>query len=59
MSERDEIKKAHLLISQGKEGEAEKILWPISASKEPMNKIDAILALLVVLDHITENHKLL
>jgi len=59
MSERDEIKKAHLLISEGKEGEAEKILWPISASKEPMNKIDAILALLVVLDHITENDKLL
>ena len=59
MSERDEIKKAHILISQGKEEEAKKILWPISTSKEPMNKIDAILALLVVLDHVTENDKLL
>ena len=59
MSERDEIKKAHALISQGKEEEAEKILWTVYTSNEPMIKIDAVLALLVVLDHVTENDKLL
>lgn len=59
MSERDEIKKAHALISQGREEEAEKILWTVYMSNEPMIKIDAVLALLVVLNHVTENDKLL
>lgn len=59
MSERDKIKKAHALISQSKEEDAEKILWTVYTSNEPMTKIDAVLALLVVLDHVTENDKLI
>lgn len=59
MPENDEVKRAYLLFSQGKKKDAEEILWPLSGSPEPMIKINAVLTLLVVLDGVRENDKLL
>ena len=58
MSEIKELNKARDLIAQGKPSEARKILEGIS-SKDPKIRLDVILALLVVFDHVTENDKLL
>lgn len=59
MSEKSKIYKAHALIAQGKTEEAEKILWTLYPSKDSLIRVDAVLALLSVLNHVTQNDKLL
>ena len=58
MSEIKNLNKARDLIAQGGHVEARKILEAIT-SKDPKIRLDVILALLVVFDHVTENDKLL
>ena len=48
----------HVLIAEGKHPEARKILEAIT-TQDPKIRLDVLLAFLVVLDHVTENDKLL
>lgn len=59
MSEAQDLKLARELIAESKKDEASKILWKLYESRNPKMKLDAILGLLVTLDHFTENMKLL
>lgn len=59
MSEAQDLKQARKLIAEGKKDEASKILWGLYESRNPKIKLDAILGLLVTLDHFMENVKLL
>jgi len=59
MPESQKLKEARRLISENKKEVAAPILWSLHTSKTPTIKLDAILALLVLLDHVTETPKLL
>lgn len=59
MSESQQLNEAHKLISENKRDAAAPILWKLYSSNTSAIKLDAILALLVVLDHVTETPKLL
>lgn len=59
MSEEKEIEKARKLITENNFDEALEILWKLYRSNNPKIKLDSILALLVVLDRLSENEKLL
>ncbi len=58
MADRDKIKTSRVLIEKGAHGDARKILETIT-TKDPAIRVDVLLAFLVVLDHLTENDKLL
>ena len=53
-----ELNNARSLIAEGKHPEARKILEAIT-TQDPKIRLDVLLAFLVVLDHVTENDKLL
>lgn len=59
MSERKKLNKARNFIAQNNIDEAKKLLWPLYSSHDLSIKLDTVLSLLVVLDHVTENNKLL
>ncbi len=58
MSEKDALDKAGQLIDQGNSEEASKLLWPLCESRNRVTRLNAIFALLVALDPITDNDKL-
>jgi hypothetical protein len=58
MSDKEKLNKAQSLIAQGEHGEARKILETIT-SKDLSIRVDVLLTFLVVLDHVTENDRLL
>jgi len=58
MSEQKVLKRAQQLIDEGKEEEASKLLWPLCRSPNDVTRLNAIFALLVALDPITETDKL-
>lgn len=58
MSDRDKLKTVHALIEKGAHGEARKILETI-ITKDSGIRVDVLLSFFVVLDHVTENDKLL
>lgn len=58
MLETQQLNEARKLISENKNDAAAPILWKLYASNITTIKLDAILALLVVLDHVTETLKL-
>lgn len=53
-----ELNNARSLIAEGRHPEARKILEAIT-TQDPKIKLDVLLAFIVVLDHVTENDKLL
>jgi hypothetical protein len=59
MSESEELKIAQSFIASGEKGKALPILSRLRASKNLSIKLDANLALLVTLDHLTQNEELL
>lgn len=59
MSEELDLKQARNFIAENKKEEASKILWALHKSHNPKIKLDAVLSLLVIMDHFTENEKLL
>jgi hypothetical protein len=59
MSEEDALDKAQQFIDQGNAEEASKLLWPLCESHDRVTRLNAIFALLVTLNPITENDKLL
>lgn len=58
MADTKELNNARNLIAEGRHPEARKILEAIT-TQDPKIKLDILLAFLVVLDHVTENDKLL
>ncbi len=58
MSERNKLKEAQSLIRQGSHVEARKIVEGIN-TLDPTIRLDVIMLLLVVYDHVSENDKLL
>jgi len=58
MANTKELNNARNLIAEGRHPEARKILETIT-TQDPKVRLDILLAFLVVLDHITENDKLL
>jgi len=58
MANTKELNNARELIAEGKHQEARKKLEAIT-TQEPNVRLDILLAFLVVLDHVTENDKLL
>ena len=59
MSEELELNQARNLIATNNNDKAIKILWKLYESHNLKIKLDAILCLLVSLDHFTENIKLI
>lgn len=59
MSEEQDLKQARDFIAENNKDQASKILWRLYQSGNQKAKLEAILSLLVVLDHFTENEKLL
>ncbi len=59
MSEAQELKEANKLILLNEKAKAAPILWKLYRSKDQNIKLDAALSLLITLDHLTENQKLL
>jgi len=59
MSEEQDLKQARGLIAENNKDQASGILWRLYKSHNLKIKLDAILSLLVILDHFTENEKLL
>ncbi|MGH8653727.1 MAG: hypothetical protein ACREYE_16845 [Gammaproteobacteria bacterium] len=58
MSEEDALDRARQLIDQGNAEDAWKLLWPLCESRNRVTRLNAIFALLVALNPITENDKL-
>ena len=58
MQDREKINKIHDLIAQGEYPQARKILESIT-TKDPSIRVDVLLLFLTVLDHVSENDKLL
>lgn len=58
MSEKDALNRAQRLVDQGNTEEASKLLWPLSESRNSVTRLNAIFALLVALNPITEIDKL-
>lgn len=58
MANTKELNNARGLIAEGRHPEARKMLEAIT-TQDPKIRLDALLAFLVVLDHVTENDKLL
>ena len=58
-SEKEKLNKARDFVAQNHINEAKKLLWPLYSSYDLSIKLDTILTLLVVLDHLAENGKLL
>jgi len=58
MADTKELNNARNLIAEGRHPEARKILEAITTQDQKV-KLDVLLAFLVVLDHVTENDKLL
>lgn len=58
MADTKELNNTRNLIAEGRHPEARKILEAIT-TQDPKIKLDILLAFLVVLDHVTENDKLL
>lgn len=58
MSDKEKLNKAQSFAAEGKHEDARKILETIT-SKDPKIRADVLLLFLVVLDHVTENNKLL
>lgn len=59
MSEEQDLKEARDFIAENNKDQASKILWRLYQSHNPKIKLDTILSLLVILNHFTENEKLL
>lgn len=59
MSEIQELKEARNLVALNQKEKALPLLWKLYASKNPDVKLEAGLSLLVALDQLTENRKLL
>ena len=59
MAEADDLKKAHGLITAGRKDLALALLQKSIASKDVNMRVDAGLALLVALDHLTQTRELL
>ena len=59
MAEADDLKKAHGLITAGRKDLALALLQKLIASKDVNMRVDAGLALLVALDHLTQTRELL
>lgn len=59
MSESQELNEARDLVSRGEKEKAIPILWKLYDSKIPLIQLDTILTLIVALNHLTENIKLI
>lgn len=59
MSETKKLKQAREFFASGKKDEAAQLLWKLYESNNQDIRLNAALALLAVLDHFTENNKLL
>jgi len=59
MSEEQDLKRARDFIAENNKDQSSKILWGLYQSHNLKIKLDTILSLLVILDHFTENEKLL
>lgn len=59
MSEEQDLKQARDFIAENNKDQASKILWGLYRSHNLKIKLDVILSLLVIMDHFTENKKLL
>jgi hypothetical protein len=59
MSDKDALDKATRLIDQGKVKEATTLLWPLCKSPDNVTRLNAIFALLVALNPITDNDELI
>ncbi|MFH1644177.1 MAG: hypothetical protein ABIA74_03315 [bacterium] len=59
MSEEQDLKKARDFIAENNKSQASIILWRLYQSHNLKIKLDTILSLLVILNHFTENEKLL
>jgi len=59
MLEEQDLKKARDFIAENNKDQASKILWGLYQSHNLKIKLNTILSLLVILDHFTENEKLL